>query len=67
MARDTVIQQDAVVAVSIVEASSTAAGVLCCASSLQSDSPADPDAEYLRLETRILAALSAHEGAMESP
>ena len=67
MARDTVMQQDAVVAVSLVEASSTAAGVLCCDSSLHSDCPDDPDAEYMRLETRILDALSAHQEAMEWP
>jgi hypothetical protein len=67
MARSTVMQQDAVVAVSLVEASSTAAGVLCCASSLHSDFPDDPDAEYLRMDARILAALSAHEGDMELP
>ena len=63
MARGTVTQQDAAVAVMLLEACSTAQGARLAGSHLHSGFPADPDAEHLEAEARLLAALNAHREA----
>ena len=64
MARSVVGRQDAIVAVSMLEACDSTTGLFCAMNSLHSGVPADPDAEYASLEARMLAALADHDSVM---
>lgn len=64
MARSVVGRQDAIVAVSMLEACEATTELFCTMNSLHSGMPADPDTEYATLEARMLAALSCHEEMM---
>ena len=64
MARPVVGRQDAVVAVSMLEACDSTAELCCTMNSLHSGAPAASDTEYASLEASMLAALASHEQMM---
>ena len=64
MARSVVDRQDAIVAVSLLEACDSTAELFCTKDTLHSSVPANPDAEYASLEAQILAALASHQEVM---
>ena len=59
MARNVVLQQDAVVAITLVEACSDTSSQFCSQNALHTVCPDNADAELRKDEERILASLSA--------
>ena len=59
LARDTVTRQDAIVAVSLLEACSDTCSSCSLENALHTCTPANPDAEHEKVEARITAELSA--------
>ncbi|BDA40702.1 probable DNA helicase MCM9 [Coccomyxa sp. Obi] len=66
LARDTVTRQDAIVAVSLVEACTDTCSSCSFENALHTCSPANPDAEYQEVEARITTELSAWQEVLKS-
>lgn len=60
MARDLVLRQDAIVAVSLAETCCSTSACFDSQTSLHSTPPDDPDSDYEKMAARIMSAITGH-------